>query len=406
LTPPPRERLLGLFHGDASMPINPAIADLVPDAQAWRRDLHANPELLYDLPRTAQFVAERLRAFGCDEVRTAIGRTGVVGVIRGRNGDSQRAIGLRADMDALPIEEATNLPYRSRAPGKMHACGHDGHTAMLLGAARYLAATRNFSGSAVVIFQPAEEGGGGGKAMIDDGLMEAFPIEEVYAMHNAPKVPVGAFATRKGPLMAAADFFTLRLEGKGGHAGFPHLCADSIVAGAQIVTALQTIVARNVDPLDCCVVSVARFTSGANDNVLPQTAELEGTVRSLLPATRDLAERRFREIVAGIAAASGIAASLHYVRSYPPTINHPAQTDFAASVARRLVGPERVTTEAPPTMGAEDFSFMLEARPGAFIWIGNGDSAGLHHPAYDFNDAALPYGMAYFVGIIETGLAP
>ncbi|MGD0763133.1 MAG: M20 aminoacylase family protein [Roseiarcus sp.] len=388
------------------MPINPAIAELVPDAQAWRRDLHANPEFLYDLPRTSQFVAERLREFGCDEVRTAIGRTGVVGVIRGRKADSKRAIGLRADMDALPIEEATNLPYRSRVSGKMHACGHDGHTAMLLGAARYLARTRDFSGVAIVIFQPAEEGGGGGKAMIDDGLMETFAIDEVYAMHNAPKAPVGTFAIRKGPLMAAADFFTLRLEGKGGHAGFPHLCADPIVAGAQIVTALQTIVSRNVDPLDSCVVSVARFTAGANDNVLPQTAELEGTVRSLLPATRDLAERRLREIVAGIAAASGITANVDYVRSYPPTINHPAQTDFAASVARRLVGREGVTTETPPAMGAEDFSFMLEARPGALIWIGNDDSAGLHHPAYDFNDAALPYGMAYFAGIIETALAP
>ncbi|MGD0185354.1 MAG: M20 aminoacylase family protein [Roseiarcus sp.] len=387
------------------MPINPAIQDLVPDAQAWRRELHAHPELLYDLPRTAAFVAERLREFGCDEVRTAIGRTGVVGVIRGRKGDSRRAIGLRADMDALPIEETTNLPYRSSAPGKMHACGHDGHTAMLLGAARHLARTRDFSGAAIVIFQPAEEGGAGAQAMIDDGLLENFAIEEVYAMHNAPNVPVGVFAIRKGPLMASADFFAIRLEGKGGHAAFPHQCVDTIVAGAQIVTALQTIVSRNVDPLDSCVVSVARFTAGSKDNILPQTAELEGTTRTLLPATRDLVERRMREIVSGIAAASGISAIVDYRRSYPPTINHPAQTDFAASVARRVAGPERVLTEMPPVMGAEDFSFMLQARPGAFIWLGNGDSAGLHHPEYDFNDAALPYGMAYFVGIVETALA-
>ena len=377
------------------MPINPVIQDLVPDAQQWRRHLHANPELLYDLPRTAAFVAEPER-----------GRTGVVGVISGRKGDGKRTIGLRADMDALPIEETTNLPYRSTVPGKMHACGHDGHTAILLGAARYLARTRDFSGTAIVIFQPAEEGGGGGKAMIDDGLMENFAIDEVYAMHNDPKWPIGRFALRKGPLMASADFFILRLEGKGGHAAFPHLCVDSIFAGAQIVTALQTIVSRNVDPLDSCVVSVARFTAGSNDNVLPQTAELEGTARSLLPATRDLTERRVREIVAGIAAASGISANIDYRRSYPPTINPPAQTDFAASVARQIVGPERVLTEAPPVMAAEDFSFMLEARPGAFIWLGNGDSAALHHPAYDFNDSALPYGMAYFAGIVETALAP
>ena len=387
------------------MPINPAIQDLVADAQKWRRDLHANPELLYDLPRTSQFVAERLREFGCDEVRTAIGKSGVVGVIRGRKGESGRAIGLRADMDALPIEEATNLPYRSSVPGKMHACGHDGHTAMLLGAARYLAAARNFSGTAVVIFQPAEEGGAGAKAMIDDGLMKNFAIDEVYAMHNAPKVPVGVFAICKGPLMAAADFFTIRLEGKGGHVAFPNQCADTIVAGAQIVTALQTIVSRNVDPLDSCVVSIARFSAGSANNVLPQTAELEGTTRTLLPATRDLAERRIREIAAGIAAASGISAMVDYNRNYPPTLNHPAQTDFAVSVARRVAGADRVMTEIPPVMGAEDFAFMLEARPGAFIWLGNGDSAGLHHPGYDFNDAALPYGMAYFVGIVETALA-
>jgi amidohydrolase len=387
------------------MSINPAISEIVADAQSWRRELHANPELLYDLPRTSSFVAERLRGFGCDEVRTAIGRTGVVGVIKGRKGDSKRTIGLRADMDALPIEEATNLPYRSTVPGKMHACGHDGHTAMLLGAANYLARTRDFSGTAIVIFQPAEEGGAGAKAMIDDGLMETFAIEEVYGMHNMPNLPLGSFALRKGPMMAAADAFTIRIEGKGAHAAMPHHGVDSIVAGAQIVTALQTIVSRNVDPLDACVVSVSSFHAGSAFNILPQSAELLGTTRTLQPATRDLVERRMGEIVAGVAAVSGVSASVDYRRNYPATRNHPAQVDFAAAVAKRIAGEDHVSTEIPPVMGAEDFSFMLEARPGAFIFLGNGDTAGLHNPGYDFNDAALPYGMAYWAGIVETALA-
>jgi amidohydrolase len=388
------------------MAVSPAIAVLVPDAQRWRRHLHAHPELLYDLDQTAAFVAERLREFGCDEVRTGVGRSGVVGVIKGAKGASGRAIGLRADMDALPIVETTNLPYRSTVPGRMHACGHDGHTAIMLGTARYLAATRHFAGSAVVIFQPAEEGGAGAKAMIDDGLMEDFAIEEVYALHNAPKLDVGKLALRKGAAMASADFFVLKLEGKGGHAAFPHNCVDVVVAGAQIVSALQTIVSRNVDPLDSCVVSVARFTAGNTDNILPQSAEVEGTVRALSPAVRDLAERRFREIVAGVAAACGVSATLDYRRNYPVTINPPQQTDFAAAVARDALGTDNVQTDLPPVMGAEDFSFMLEARPGAFVWLGNGDTAGLHHPGYDFNDAALPYGMAYFARIVETALAP
>ena len=387
------------------MAVSPAIAELVPDAQRWRRHLHAHPELLYDLDQTAAFVAERLREFGCDEVRTGVGRSGVVGVIKGRKGTSGRTIGLRADMDALPIVETPNLPYRSTVPGRMHACGHDGHTAIMLGTARYLAATRDFAGSAVVIFQPAEEGGAGAKAMVDDGLKENFAIEEGYALHNAPKLDIGKVALRKGAAMASADFFVLKLEGKGGHAAFPHNCVDVIVAGAQIVGALQTIVSRNVDPLDSCVVSVARFTAGNTDNILPQTAELEGTVRTLSPALRDLAERRFREIVAGLAAASGVTATLDYRRNYPVTVNPAKQTEFAAAVAREAFGAGNVHTELPPVMGAEDFSFMLEARPGAFVWLGNGDTAGLHHPAYDFNDAALPYGIAYFARIVETALA-
>jgi len=388
------------------MPIPSAVQHLVADAQIWRRDIHQNPELLYDVELTAKYVADRLSAFGCDEVKTSIGRTGVVAVIRGAKGGSARAIGLRADMDALPIEEATNLPYRSRIPGKMHACGHDGHTAMLLGAARRLAETRNFAGNAVVIFQPAEEGGAGAMAMIDDGLMDRFGIEEVYGMHNWPALPVGSFMLRKGPLMAAADEITVTLEGQGGHAAMPHQCVDPVVLGAQIVLALQTIASRNVDPLDACVVSVTRFEAGAASNIIPQSAWLNGTVRTLQAATRDHAEKRIREIAAGLAAASGATARVEYRRGYPPTVNHPAQTDFAAAVARKVAGESHVDSNAAPVMGAEDFSFMLEARPGAFIFLGNGDSARLHHPAYDFNDAALPYGMSYWVELVETALAP
>jgi len=388
------------------MTVNHAIAQLVPDAQRWRRHLHAHPELLYDLDQTSAFVSERLREFGCDEVRTGIGRSGVVGVIKGRKGATGRTIGLRADMDALPIVETTNLPYRSTVPGRMHACGHDGHTAILLGTARYLAATRDFAGTAVVIFQPAEEGGGGAQAMIDDGLMDTFAIDEVYALHNAPKLPLGDISIRTGAAMASADFFVVKLEGKGGHAAFPHNCIDVVVAGAQIVTALQTIVSRSVDPLESGVVSVARFTAGNTDNILPQSAELEGTVRTLSPAVRDLVERRFREIVAGIAAASGVKFTIDYRRNYPVTVNPAKQAEFAAGVARDAVGADKVKTDEPPVMGAEDFSYMLEARPGAFVWLGNGDTAGLHHPEYDFNDAALPYGIAYFTRIVETALAP
>jgi amidohydrolase len=388
------------------MPIRSAISALVPDARAWRREIHQNPELMYDVEGTAAFVAERLRAFGCDEVKTAIGRTGVVGVIHGAKGSSARAIGLRADMDALPIEEETNLPYRSKTPGKMHACGHDGHTAMLLGAAQRLAQTRDFDGKAVVIFQPAEEGGAGAMAMIDDGLMDTFGIEQVYGMHNMPALPVGSFCMRKGPTMAAADEITILVEGRGGHGAMPHQGIDPVLIGAQIVTALQTIASRNVDPLDSCVVSVTRFEAGTANNIIPQSAWLNGTVRTLKAATRDAVEKRIHEIVAGVAAAGGATARVEYRRGYPPTVNHGAQTDFAAEIARKVAGDSHVDADAAPSMGAEDFSFMLEARPGAFIFIGNGDSAMLHHPAYDFNDAALPYGMSYWVELVETALAP
>jgi hippurate hydrolase len=388
------------------MPIVNRIADFHAEITAWRRDIHAHPELQYDVHRTAGAVADKLKNFGCDEVVTGIGRTGVVGVIRGsKAGEDGRVIGLRADMDALPIEEATDVPYKSTAPGKMHACGHDGHTAMLLGAARYLAETRNFAGTAVVIFQPAEEGGAGGKAMVQDGLMERFKIEEVYGMHNFPGLAIGQFALRAGPLMAAADRITIDIEGRGGHAARPHRSIDPILVGAQIINQIQSIVARNVNPLDAAVVSITVFQAGSSDNVIPQTAQLRGTARSLTPKVRDLLETRLREVVTGTAQLFGATANLTYRRDYPVTRNHERQAAFAASVAREVAGRERVDDQVPPVMIAEDFSYMLEARPGAFIFVGNGATAGLHHPSYDFNDEAIPYGTSYWVKLVETALA-
>jgi amidohydrolase len=387
------------------MPIVNRIADLHGEITAWRRDLHAHPELLYDVHRTAASVAEKLKAFGCDDVVTGIGRTGVVGVIHGSRAQSSKVIGLRADMDALPIEEANDIPYKSTVPGKMHACGHDGHTAMLLGAARYLAETRNFAGTAIVIFQPAEEGGGGGRAMVQDGLMDRFRIEEVYGMHNYPGLPVGEFAIRPGPLMAAADRLVIEIEGKGGHAARPHICVDSVLVGAQMVNQIQSIVSRNVDPLQAAVVSICVFQAGTTDNVIPQTALLRGTARSLDPQVRDILEARLHEVVEGTARLYGAKAKLTYKRDYPVTRNHERQTAFAASVASGVVGSAQVDTDVAPVMGAEDFSFMLEARPGAFIFVGNGDSAGLHHPAYDFNDEVIPVGTSYWVKLVETALA-
>jgi len=389
------------------MPIVNRIADFHQDMTAWRHDIHAHPELLYDVHRTAASVADKLRAFGCDEVVTGIGRTGVVGVIKGRKdaaGGRVKTIGLRADMDALPIEELTNVPYKSTVPGKMHACGHDGHTAMLLGATRYLTETRNFAGTAVVIFQPAEEGGGGGRAMVKDGLMERFAIEEVYGMHNYPGTPVGEFFIRPGPMMAAVDKVDIDIEGVGGHAAKPHMTVDPILVGAYIVTQLQAIVARNVDPLESAVVSTCVFQAGHTDNVIPQTAHLKSTVRTLTPAMRDFVERRLHEIVEGTARMHGATARVDYHRNYPVTVNHPDQTAFAAAVAASVVGEARVIDDAPPMMAAEDFSFMLEARPGAFIFVGNGNSADLHHPAYDFNDEIIPIGASYWAKLVETAL--
>ena len=386
------------------MPIVNRVADLHADITEWRRDLHMHPELQYDVHRTAGSVADKLKAFGCDEVVTGLGRTGVVGVIRGKKGGSGKTIGLRADMDALPIEEANDLPYKSTVQGKMHACGHDGHTAMLLGAARYLTETRNFSGTAVVIFQPAEEGGGGGKAMVDDGLMDRFGIEEVFGMHNYPGMPVGAFGIRPGPVMAAADALTIDIQGVGAHAARPHFGVDPVLVGAQIINALQSVVSRNVDPLKSAVVSICMFRAGNTDNVIPQTVQLRGTARSLAPEVRDLLEKRLPVVVESTATAYGAKAKLTYKRGYPVLVNHDKQTEFAASVASQIAGQDKVDTGLPPMMGAEDFSFMLNARPGAFIWIGNGASAGLHHPSYNFNDEAIPFGTSYWVKLVETAL--
>jgi amidohydrolase len=386
------------------MPIINRVADLTDDIVAWRRDFHAHPELLFDVHRTAGIVADKLRAFGCDEVVTGLGRTGVVGVIKGKSGGSGKVVGIRADMDALPIEEATDVAYKSTVPGAMHACGHDGHTAMLLGAAKYLADTRNFDGTAIVIFQPAEEGGAGGDEMVKDGLMERFGVQEVYGLHNMPGIPVGHFAIRPGPMMAAADRFDIVVEGQGGHAARPHAGIDPLMVASQIVVALQTIVSRNVDPLESAVVSVCAFKAGETYNVIPQTAHLMGTVRTLTPEIRDLCETRIKAVAESIATAFGAKASVTYNRGYPVTFNHADQTGFMAMVAEDIAGPGGVDTTIPPVMGAEDFSFMLEKRPGAYIFLGNGDTAGVHHQAYDFNDEAIPYGVSLWAKIVETAM--
>jgi len=386
------------------MPIVNRVAEMHEEIAAWRRQIHAHPEIFYDVEQTAALVAGKLKEFGCDDVVTGMGRTGVVGVIRGRK-PGAKVIGLRADMDALPIQEESDLPYKSKVAGKMHACGHDGHTAMLLGAAKYLAEQRNFAGTAVVIFQPAEEGGAGARAMLQDGLVDRFGIDAFYGMHNFPGLPVGEFAIRAGPMMASADSIAIEIEGVGGHAARPHIAVDTVLVGAQIVNQLQSIVARNVDPLQAAVVSICVFRAGQTDNVIPQRATLRGTARSLIPEVRDLLEKRVREIVEGTARLYGAQARLSYRRGYPVLVNEKHETSLAATVAREIVGDSKVDTDFLPIMGAEDFSYMLHARPGTFIFVGNGDTAALHHPAYDFNDEAIPLGTSYWVRLVETALA-
>ena len=386
------------------MPILNRVAEMHDEITGWRRHLHTIPEILYDVHQTAAFVAERLKEFGCDEVVTGIGRTGVVGIIKGNLGDGP-AVGLRADMDALPLNEITGKDWASKTPNQMHACGHDGHTAMLLGAAKYLAETRNFKGSVAVIFQPAEEGGAGGDAMVKDGMMDRFGIKTVFGMHNMPGLPVGQFAIRPGPAMAATAEFWIIVKGKGGHAAMPHGTIDPIVTGSQIVTALQTIASRSIDPIDSVVVSVTKFHGGDAFNIIPEQVELNGTIRILRTEVGEAAAKRMREICEGIAAAHGATVDVKIDFNYPVTFNHPAETDFAAGVAKSVAGEPNVDTNVLPVMGGEDFSYMLEARPGAFIFMGNGDTANLHNPAYDFNDEAIPHGVSYWVKLAETALA-
>lgn len=386
------------------MPIINRVAEFHADIAAWRQHIHANPELLYDVHDTAAFVADRLKSFGVDEVVTGIGRTGVVGVIRGK-GDSDRVVGLRADMDALPITERTGKPYASANTGKMHACGHDGHTAMLLGAARYLAETRNFDGTVIVIFQPAEEGGGGGRVMVEDGLMERFNISQVFGMHNMPGIALGEFAIRAGGIMAGTDQFAIDIEGHGGHAAMPHLAVDPVIVAAHIVTGLQTLVSRSVDPIRSAVLSVTTVNAGTAYNVIPRTARLTGTVRTLDEEVRVQMEEGIKRLAPQLAQAFGASANVTWMRGYPVTVNAPAQTAFAAEVAREIVGEDRVNAAVDPTMGGEDFAYMLNARPGAYIFLGNGESSDLHTDTYDFNDEAIPLGVSYWVRVAERALA-
>ncbi|MEP2718783.1 M20 aminoacylase family protein [Pseudophaeobacter sp.] len=381
------------------MPVKNRFAELQKEITEWRRDIHENPEILFETHRTSALVAEKLKAFGCDEIVTGIGRTGVVGVIKGKTDTAGKVIGLRADMDALPIHEATGLDYASKTPNAMHACGHDGHTAMLLGAAKYLSETRNFDGTAVLIFQPAEEGGGGGKEMCDDGMMDRWGVQEVYGMHNWPGEETGTFAIRSGAFFAATDQFDITFEGRGGHAAKPQETVDTTVMSAQAVLALQTIASRNSDPVEQIVVSVTSFeTSSKAFNVIPQRVQIKGTVRTMSNEIRDLAEKRIKEICAGVAATFGGTADVTYHRGYPVMVNHPEQTEFAAKVATDIAGS---CDEAPLVMGGEDFAFMLEERPGAYILVGNGDSASVHHPEYNFNDEAIPAGCSWWAGIVE-----
>ncbi|MGR3378519.1 M20 aminoacylase family protein [Salipiger abyssi] len=382
------------------MPVKNRFAELQDEITAWRRDFHENPEILFDTHRTAGIVAEKLREFGCDEVTEGIGRTGVVGVIKGKASGSGKVIGLRADMDALPIHEATGLDYASKTPGAMHACGHDGHTAMLLGAAKYLSETRNFDGTVVVIFQPAEEGGAGGRFMCEDGLMERWGIQEVYGMHNWPGVPTGQFAIRPGAFFAATDQFEITVHGKGGHAAKPHQATDPLVASAHVVTALQSIVSRNSDPDDQMVISVTSIESSSKAfNVIPAAVTLRGTMRTMSKTNRDLGEERIKALAAATAQALGCEAEIKWIPGYPAMVNSDAQTEFAADVAEAIAG--ACERDAPITMGGEDFAYMLEERPGAYILVGNGPSADVHNPEYNFNDEAIPAGCSWWAEVVE-----
>lgn len=382
------------------MPIKNRLAEMHAEITGWRRHLHANPELLFEVHETAAFVVERLKEFGITDITTGIGKTGIVATIKGKTDTSGKVIGLRADMDALPILEATGLAYASKVPGVMHACGHDGHTAMLLGAAKYLSETRNFDGTVVLIFQPAEEGGGGGREMCRDGLMERWNIQEVYGMHNFPGYPVGQFATRPGGLLASADMFDITLTGQGGHAATPHKNVDTNLAAAHVVVALQSIASRNVDPMAQVVVSVCTMRSDTQaHNVMPQSVLLRGTARALDPQVRDLIEDRLRNIVNATAQAYGCTVDIDYQRGYPVTMNHDANTTYAADIAEIVAG--TVDRNTPPIMAGEDFSYMLEERPGAYMFIGIGQSAMLHHPQYNFNDDAIPAGCSWFAELAE-----
>ncbi|MQP64924.1 amidohydrolase [Niveispirillum sp. SYP-B3756] len=389
------------------MPIINRIADFHADMTEWRRHIHENPETGFEEFKTSAFVVEKLKEFGV-EVHTGIAGTGVIGVLHGQGGPNGKAIGLRADMDALPMQEANEFAHASKVPGKMHGCGHDGHTTMLLGAARYLAETRNFSGTVNFIFQPAEEGLGGGRRMVEEGLFQRFPCDMVFGMHNWPDLPPGEMVVKSGPIMAGADQFEIKVAGKGGHAALPHHTIDPIVIAAHIVTAVQSIVSRNVSPIESGVISITQIHAGSAYNVIPEEVVMRGTVRALSHEVRDMLEARLRHIVETVPVTFGSSASMTYRRGYPPTVNHAgAPTDLAAAVARQLVGEDKVYSNVGPSMGAEDFAFMLLERPGCYVWVGQGGSAlgcQLHNPRYDFNDEILPLGTSYWATLVETAL--
>ncbi len=384
------------------MPVLNRIADFADEMKAWRHHLHRNPELGFECHQTAAFIAARLREIGVDEIHEGIGRTGIVAIIHGNA--PGHTVGLRADMDALPIHETTGAEHASTVQGRMHACGHDGHVTMLLGAAKYLAETRRFAGRVALIFQPAEEDGGGGQAMVQDGMMDRFDIREVYGIHNAPGVPFGHFQTNPGPLMASVDTATVTITGKGGHGATPHDCVDPVVAVVAMVQAVQTIIPRNVYALDEAVISVTQIHTGTASNIIPEEAMFCATIRCFSPEVRALLKRRFHEIVEGTALAFNVRAEIDYDWGYPATVNHPHQAAFAAEVAAEIAGPAGVNANSVREMGSEDFSYMLEARPGAYLFMGIGPGAGLHHPAYDFNDEAAPVGASFFVRLVERAL--